>query len=113
MARFSGLVGFGQNTEVRPGIWKDVITERPYFGDVKRLSRQLRDGEHLNNDLTVNNSIEIVADAFANENLFAIRYVDWAGGFWTVEDVTVQAPRLVLRLGGVYNGPRADRAAGS
>lgn len=113
MARFSGLIGFGQTSEVRPGIWEDVVVEKPYFGDVIRNSRQLRDGEHLNNDLTVNNSVSVVADAFANENIFAIRYVDWAGGFWVVEDVTVQAPRLILRLGGVYNGQRADRTAGS
>lgn len=108
MARFSGTIGFGQSVQVRPGIWEDVVTEKPYFGDVIRNSRQSREGEHLNNDLTVNNSISVVADAFANENIFAIRYVKWGGGFWAVDDVTVQAPRLVLRLGGVYNGPRAD-----
>jgi hypothetical protein len=29
------------------------------------------------------------------------------GTLWTVSDVEVQSPRLLLRLGGVYNGPRA------
>lgn len=106
MARFSGAIGFGQQVEVRPGIWEDVVTEKPYFGDLVRTSRGQREGDNLHDDLTINNSVSVVADAFANENIFAIRYVKWAGGLWKVEDVTVRAPRLVLRLGGVYNGPR-------
>lgn len=107
MARFHGTVGYGHSVQTKPGVWQDVITEKSYFGDVTRNSRQLREGEKLNNDLTVQNSIEIVADAYANEHFFAIRFVEWAGTLWLVEDVTVQSPRLLLRLGGVYNGPRA------
>ncbi|MCA1806977.1 MAG: hypothetical protein LC687_03870, partial [Actinobacteria bacterium] len=58
-------------------------------------------------DLSVGNSISIVADAYANEHFFAIRYIRWAGTLWTVQNVDVESPRLVLRLGGVYNGPTA------
>jgi hypothetical protein len=46
-----------------------------------------------------------MADAYANEHFFAIRYVEWAGVLWTVSMVEVQSPRLLLRLGEVYNGP--------
>jgi hypothetical protein len=107
MAKFQGVVGYGQNVQTKPGVWQDVITEKSYFGDVVRNTRQLREGEYLNNDLTVSNSISIVADAYASEHFFAIRYVEWAGTLWTVTEVEVQSPRLLLRLGGVYNGPRA------
>jgi hypothetical protein len=65
----------------------------------------MRDGEKINNDLSVNNVISVVADAYANENFFAIRYIRWAGTLWDVVDVSVESPRLLLRLGGVYNGP--------
>jgi hypothetical protein len=61
--------------------------------------------ESLNKDLSVSNSISIVASAYASERFFAIKYVEWAGKFWTVTDVTVEAPRLILQLGEVYNGP--------
>ena len=67
-----------------------------------------RAGESVNNDLSVGNSISIVADAFANEHFFAVRYVEWAGTLWTISEVEVQAPRLLLRLGGVYNGPKPE-----
>jgi hypothetical protein len=107
MARFFGRVGYGENIEVSPGVWVDQIVEYAYYGDVVRNTRQLTQGENLNKDLSVGNSISIMADAYANANFFAIRYVEWAGALWTVSDVEVQSPRLLLRLGEVYNGPTA------
>jgi hypothetical protein len=110
MARFHDVVGYGETVEKAAGVWEDVITEKPYFGSVERNVRKLQEGENLNKELTVQNSITIVADAYANEHFFAIRYVRWAGVLWTVTDVEVQRPRLILRLGGVYNGPTAATA---
>lgn len=105
MAKFYGVVGYGESVEVRDGVWEDVITEIPYFGDVISTTRRLEEGDKVNNDLSVTNSISIVADAYANEHFFAIRYVKWAGVLWTVSTVEVKSPRLILRLGEVYNGP--------
>ena len=111
MAKFYGEIGYGESVESAPGVWKDEITERKYYGDVVRNTRKLLEGEKVNNDLSVGNSISIVADAYANEHFFAIRYIRWAGALWTVSEVEVQSPRLLLRLGGVYNGPVAAPAA--
>lgn len=83
----------------------DAIVERVYFGNEVRTSRALREGERLNQDLTVGNSISIVGNEYAWQHIQAIRYVEWAGQLWTVADVEVERPRLVLRLGEVYNGP--------
>jgi hypothetical protein len=113
MARFYGRVGYGESVEAvdeddnGTGVWKDEIVEYSYYGDVVRNARNLQEGENLNFDLSVQNSISIVADAYANEHFFAIRYVEWAGTLWTVSAVEVQSPRLLLRLGEVYNGPKA------
>lgn len=106
--RFAGNVGFGVSTEIRPGVFKDVITERPYFGDVKRAAPQADTGDQINDDYIVTNLVEIVADEFASEHAFAIRYVDWAGTKWKVPSREIQPPRVILRLGGVYNGPTPD-----
>ena len=106
MAKFYGEIGYGQSVEVANGVWEDVVTERKYYGDVTRNSRKLVDTQTtVNENITVGNSISIVADEYANNSFFAIRYVRWAGALWTVTDVEVQSPRLLLRLGGVYNGP--------
>lgn len=106
MAKFYGKIGFGSTVEIRPGVWQDAITARSYYGDVVRNSLQLQAGEMLNPNLTPGNSISIVADAYANEHISAIRYIEWAGALWSVSTIEVQSPRLLLRLGGVYNGPR-------
>ena len=105
MARFFGRVGYGHNEKTGPGIYEDVITEKSYFSDVVTDSRKSLQGENLPNDLSVSNVISIVADPYANENFHAIRYVEWAGALWTVSSVEAQSPRLLLRLGEVYNGP--------
>jgi len=108
MAKFFGLVGYAfEAVETKPGVWQDSIVERKYFGDIVRPNRRLDEVEQVNMDLSTSNSISIVADTFANENIFAIRFVEWAGSMWTVTNVTEIRPRLILQLGGVYNGPRA------
>jgi hypothetical protein len=107
MAKFHGKVGFGSSVESRPGVHTDEIVEYSYFGDIIQNRRTLRQEEVLSKDLSISNSISIVADAYARGNVFAIKYVEWAGERWTVTDVEVQRPRLILQLGEVYNGPTA------
>lgn len=105
MTKFYGKVGYGMNTEIRPGVYDDTIVEYNYYGDVIRDTRTTRTGDKVNNDLTIGNSFKIVADAFAYEHFYAMRYIEWMGSLWTISEVEVQAPRLVIRVGGVYNGP--------
>lgn len=105
MTRFYDSIGYGEAVESAPGVWTDTIVEAKYYGDVIRNTRKLEDGVGLNNDLAVNNSISIVADAYANEHFHAMRYIRWAGALWTISTVEVQSPRLLLQLGGLYNGP--------
>lgn len=108
MAKFMGAIGYAENVEVRPGDFRDVIIERDHYGDILRNSRNMVETDRsVNSDITVENSISIVADAYASEHFFAIRYAKWMGTLWEVTTVTVERPRLILRLGGVYNGPRA------
>lgn len=107
MARFFGKVGFGESTETfsGSGIFDDEIREYNYRGDIVRNTRRLDTGDDVNDDITVNNSISIVADTYAIEHFLFIKYVKWAGVLWTVTSVEVRSPRLILNLGSVYNGP--------
>jgi hypothetical protein len=106
MAKFSGEIGFaGEQMETAPGVWTDgPMVVRPYFGDVLRDQLKFQEGEKVNSDLSIRNSISVVADAYAEEHIFAIRYIKWQGVLWVVSEVEVQRPRLLLRLGGVYTG---------
>lgn len=108
MTRFFGKVGYGNTVDQGDGIHKLVVTERSYSGDVIRPSRRYANDEKVNSNLSVGNAISIVADAYANNHFFAIRYVEWRGALWKVENIDVESPRLILRLGGVYNGQTPD-----
>ena len=105
--RFFGPVGYGESSETLPGDgkWEDIITEVNYRGDVHRESRRIESDDKINSDLSVNNSISIVADDQANQHFHKIKYVMWQGVRWKVTNVEVKPPRLLLTLGGVYNGP--------
>ena len=106
--RFFGPVGYGESSTLPgSGVWEDVITEVDYRGDVFRDSRRLESGDKVNSDLSVNNSISIVADEKANKHFHLIKYVVWQGEYWKVTNVELKPPRLLLTLGGVYNGPKA------
>lgn len=108
MARYFGRVGYGKSVEQAPGVFVNEITEREYYGDVLQNIKSIREGENLNPDLSVQNQISIVADDYAYDHFSAIRYIEWMGTLWTVSTVEVQRPRLLLRLGEVYNGPTPE-----
>lgn len=112
MAKYHGKVGFVTFAEIRPGVDREVPVEREYYGDVLRNTKRWENGAQVNDNLQINNQISIVADAYANQNLFAIRYVSWMGALWKVTNVDVQHPRLILTVGGVYNGPTPGPASG-
>jgi hypothetical protein len=103
MAKFYGIIGFGETVETRPGVWVEQITEKPYYGDLTRNTRKLQSSENLNDDINIANEISIVADPFANNNFHSMRYVEFMGAKWKISNVEVQHPRLILTIGGLYN----------
>lgn len=107
MAKFYGSVGYADTVETTPGVWEEGITERMYFGDLTRNTRRLQSSDTLNDDINVANEISIVADPFANQNFHKMRYVSFMGSKWKITNVEVQYPRLILTIGGVYNGQTA------
>lgn len=107
MAKFHGAIGYAVTEETKPGVWKEQITERMYFGDLTRNTRKLQSTDQLNDDINVANEVSIVADPFANENFHSMKYVEFMGAKWKITSVEVQYPRLILTVGGVYNGEQA------
>lgn len=104
MAKFYGKVGYVETVETSPGVWDEKITEYNYFGDIGRNTRRLQSAEQTNDNININNEISIVSDPYAIEHFHAMRYVEWMGTRWKVNNVEVKYPRLILELGGVYNG---------
>ena len=107
MAKFYGVIGYAVTKETAPGVWTEEIAEQSYYGDLTRNMRRLQDSGDLNDDIYVANEISIVADPYANANFHSMRYVAFMGAKWKISKVEVQYPRLILTLGGVYNGKQA------
>jgi hypothetical protein len=113
MARFYGKVGFGQTQNNGNGVHGLVVYYRYYYGNEVQNYKTTDDSQHVNSEFRTSTLISIVSDSHASENLSAIRYVEWRGVLWKVTGVEAQHPRLLLRLGGIYNGPPGSAAVSS
>lgn len=108
MARFIGRVGFAKTEETVPGVWTENIRVRIYSGDVIRNHSRRQPNQGTNEDIIFSNSISILADPMAKRDFPYIKFVVWRGTAWKVESVEEQFPRLILNLGGIYNGPTTN-----
>lgn len=104
MAKFHGFIGFSTIVETAPGVHQEQITEREYTGDFLRTSQTWSTAEKVNDDLKLDVRVSIVADPFAFANMSTIKYVKWNGVSWRVSSIDHERPRLILKVGGVYNG---------
>lgn len=104
--KFSGMIGFVTIEEVRPGINKPVAVEKFYKGDVLRKMVRWQPAEKATDDININNQISIVANPYVYEHLHEIRYVVWRNVPWKVTSIEDKRPRVILEIGGVYNGDR-------
>lgn len=104
MAKFHGLIGFVATKEKEPGIWVEEKIEREYYGDVTRNVRKWIDSNQINSNINISNSISIVADSYAYENVYAMKYIHFGGAIWNINDIDIQRPRIILSIGGLYNG---------
>lgn len=105
MSRFYGAVGYITEVETAIDVIENKPIERMYKGELLRNARSLNNGTDINDDITISNQISILADPYANNHIHDMRYVKWRGTAWKVTNVDAsQPPRLILSLGGVYNG---------
>ena len=105
MAKWYGVIGYAQTAEKAPGVYVDEITEHKYFGDIiKNTNRWSSSSDSANDDLNINNQLSIIAEPFAYQNFHSMKYVEFMGAKWKILSVEVKYPRLILTVGGVYNG---------
>ena len=104
MAKYYGVIGYAETVETAPGVYEEQITERNYYGELVRNTRRLQTSDQVNDDINIANEISIIADPFATQNFHAMRYVEFMGAKWKITNVEVRYPRLILTIGGLYNG---------
>ena len=104
MAKYYGVIGYVETVETSPGVWEEQITERNYYGELIRNTSRFQVSDQVNDNVNIANEISVIADPFATQNFHAMRYVEFMGAKWKITNVEVRYPRLILTIGGLYNG---------
>lgn len=118
MSKWYGIIGYVEDVETEPGIWEQKATEKPYFGDVLKNTSRWTSSGNLNDNTTIDSQISIIADPFAFQHFSSIKYVEFMGAVWEVSTIKPEYPRLIVSMGGLWNGEReqaesADEAGGA
>ena len=104
MAKFYGVIGYALQSQTAPGVWTDEITEKTYRGDISLNQQRWQSADKANKDFNLDNAVSIVADEFAYENFGFMRYIVWGGRRWEIQSLAINRPRIVVQIGGLYNG---------
>lgn len=104
MAKFYGKIGYADTQDDGHGVWTERIIEKEHQGDIIEDTRRYQQTANVNDNLVLSNKISITAVPFAVTNSHLIRYVVIMGTRWKVTSLEVKYPRIILTLGGVYNG---------
>lgn len=105
MAKWYGKVGYVSTEEVAPGVWDpNTVTEYPYYGDVLEYTSRWSSSNQVNDNRDITARISIMADPYAYEHFSKIKYAEFMDALWEVKSATPQRPRIILTLGGVWNG---------
>lgn len=111
MNKFYGNIGYVETVETEPGYWEPQETVYPYYGDWVRYSSKFQiSSDSTNDDKDVANELSIVADPYAFQHFSNMRFVEFMGARWKITAITPQQPRLILTVGGLYNGEQAGIA---
>ena len=101
--KWYGKLGFAV-TSGKDGIWKDDIIEKQYTGELFKPRVSFQNSNNVNDNIILNNQISIIANKFAYDNYQCIKYAEVLGKLWKVNSIEIQYPRLILSIGGIWNG---------
>lgn len=104
MAKFCGNIGYGLTVEKKPGVWDKDVVVKAYRGDIVNQRFQHQPSGEVNDNLNIANRISIVANKFAYDNFASMLYVEYMGFKWKIKTAEVEYPRIILEVGGLYNG---------
>lgn len=104
MPRCSGVIGYALAEETQPGVWTEDVIEKKYYGDIVRDNRKVIDQGVINGSFNINNNISVISNKFMLDNMAFMRYISFANSKWKINSVDIKPPRIIITLGGLYNG---------
>lgn len=103
MTKYYDQIGFVDTVETVPGVFEEDVVLRHYSGDVEHNIHRYRGAEVIHDDVVIGNRVSIIADDYAMNNFFKIKFLCWRGAQWKVQSIEVVPPRILLRMGGLHN----------
>ena len=104
MTKFAGLVGYATQEETVPGVWSPVEKTVMMKGDVISRASSVQNDGKVNSDITLNHRVSLIGDAYAFENYYNLKWIELNGRKWEISSVELHRPRLIVTVGGLYNG---------
>ena len=106
--RWHGMIGFETMVEKsddpnKATVWEPDIITRHYYGDVNRVVKRYDKDDKINNDISINNQFSVISDPFALQNMMNMRWIEWRGVKWKVNEITEEYPRLTINIGGEWH----------
>lgn len=102
--KWYGKIGYALTQDNGDGVWTPTMVWKEYYGDVQRFTRRVENGQNINANINISNTISILADPYAFENIGYMKCIEWMGTLWEISSADISFPRMVLSIGGVYNG---------
>jgi hypothetical protein len=106
--RYSGALGIVEQSEVRPGIWEETVTEVPVLGTVRQATAALDGTDQVLPQYSTTTSVTVPARGVGPLDNSSIRYVTYKGDRWQISSIVDEPPRIVLYIGEKYNGPTPE-----
>lgn len=103
--RCSEKLGIVEQSEVRPGIWEETVTEVPVLGDVRQRTEVLDGTDAVLPRYRTTTSISVPARGVGPQDNSNIRYITYRGFRWQISTIVDEPPKIVIYIGEVYNGP--------
>ena len=101
--RFSGNIGIARGPqETSAGIYQEQFDEIDVKGTMRRSSARWPNMK--SNEVRAKHILSIIPPESSTVDINEVVYVWWKGRRWSVIDIGAEPPRILLSLGGLYNG---------
>lgn len=110
MSKFTGLVGFITQEESIPGVWSPIENSKKMRGDLISSSAtngngsRIADSGKVNDDVSLNHRVSLLGDYYTFNNYLNIKWIQIGGRKLEVSSIELQRPRVILTVGGLWNG---------
>jgi hypothetical protein len=103
--KYSGKLGFAEQTETSPGVWEETITEKDIVGDLEQRTEPFDSGEGIHPRVSTTTSVSVLAYGIGPQDHSEMRYATYAGKRWQFSSIVDEPPKLTLYFGEEYHGP--------